>query len=208
VRRRGEGAGKTKRGRSTNGEARRCRITGESDGGAAEIVEVTVGNRGEKEKDDGRGSTTIGGKMGAGQRRSRRRERSFFLFPIARRWGTGRRASQPRAHRSKPHKQKAGGGAMAPAGAGQARGARGRRGGDGEESVRGERMQRPNKFIQIQIKISLDKVQKCILDNFLYQYNNKREEIDYIISILNSFAEYFHMKNEALSKYDDHDSIE
>jgi hypothetical protein len=30
----------------------------------------------------------------------------------------------------------------------------------------------------------------------------------YMLSILNILAEYFHMKNEALPKYDDHDSIE
>jgi hypothetical protein len=29
-----------------------------------------------------------------------------------------------------------------------------------------------------------------------------------MLSILNRFAEYFHMTNEALPKYDDHDSIE
>jgi hypothetical protein len=70
-----------------NGEARRRRITGGSDGEAAEIAEVTAGNRGEKEKDDGRGSIAIGRKIGAGQRCSRLQERSFFLFPITRRWG-------------------------------------------------------------------------------------------------------------------------
>jgi hypothetical protein len=30
----------------------------------------------------------------------------------------------------------------------------------------------------------------------------------YMLSILNSFVEYFHMTNEALPKYDDYDSIE
>jgi hypothetical protein len=29
-----------------------------------------------------------------------------------------------------------------------------------------------------------------------------------MLSILNSLAEYFHITNEALPKYDDHDSIE
>jgi hypothetical protein len=29
-----------------------------------------------------------------------------------------------------------------------------------------------------------------------------------MLPILNSLAEYFHMTNEALPKYDDHDSIE
>jgi hypothetical protein len=32
--------------------------------------------------------------------------------------------------------------------------------------------------------------------------------MDYMLSILNSLAEYFHMTNEALHKYDGHDSIE
>jgi hypothetical protein len=54
----------------------------------------------------------------------------------------------------------------------------------------------------------IDEVQDCILDNFWYQYNNKREERGYMLSILNSLAEYFHMMNKALPKYDDHDSIE
>jgi hypothetical protein len=56
--------------------------------------------------------------------------------------------------------------------------------------------------------IIIDEVQECILDNFRYQYNNKREERGYMLSILNSLAEYFHMMNEALPKYDGHDSIE
>jgi hypothetical protein len=56
--------------------------------------------------------------------------------------------------------------------------------------------------------IIIDKVQECILDNFLYQYNNKREERVYMLSILHSLAEYFHMTNEVLPKYDGHDSIE
>jgi hypothetical protein len=56
--------------------------------------------------------------------------------------------------------------------------------------------------------IVIDEVQVCILNNFWYQYNNKREERDYMLSILNSLAEYFYMTNEALPKYDDHDSIE
>jgi hypothetical protein len=56
--------------------------------------------------------------------------------------------------------------------------------------------------------IIIDEIQECILDNFWYQYNNKREERAYMLSILNSLAEYFHMMNEALPKYDGHDSIE
>jgi hypothetical protein len=56
--------------------------------------------------------------------------------------------------------------------------------------------------------IIIDEVQEFILDNFLYQYNNKREERGYMLSILNSLAECFYMMNETLPKYDDHDSIE
>lgn len=46
--------------------------------------------------------------------------------------------------------------------------------------------------------IIIDEVQECILDNFWYQYNNKREEIFNILSILNSLAEYFHLINELM----------
>ena len=43
--------------------------------------------------------------------------------------------------------------------------------------------------------IVLDDIQECILDNFLFQYNNKREDKGYMLAILNSLAEYFHMIN-------------
>jgi hypothetical protein len=43
--------------------------------------------------------------------------------------------------------------------------------------------------------IILDETQECILDNFWYMYNNKREEKGYMLSILNSLAEYFNMMN-------------
>jgi len=43
--------------------------------------------------------------------------------------------------------------------------------------------------------IVLDDIQECILDNFWFQYNNKREDKGYILAILNSLAEYFHMIN-------------
>jgi hypothetical protein len=67
----------------------------------------------------------------------------------------------------------------------------------------------PNSFkFKPKDHIIIDEVQECILDNFWYQYNNKREERGYMLSILNSLAEYFHMTNEALPKYDGHDSIE
>jgi hypothetical protein len=48
--------------------------------------------------------------------------------------------------------------------------------------------------------IVLDDIQECILDNFWFQYNNKREEKGYMLSILNSLAEYFHMMNKKLPK--------
>lgn len=43
--------------------------------------------------------------------------------------------------------------------------------------------------------IVLDDQQECILDNLWYQYNNKREDKGYMLSILNSLAEYFNMIN-------------
>jgi hypothetical protein len=67
----------------------------------------------------------------------------------------------------------------------------------------------PNSFkFKPKDHIIVDEVQECILDNFWYQYNNKREERGYMLSILNSLAEYFHMMNEELPKYVDQDSIE
>lgn len=38
-------------------------------------------------------------------------------------------------------------------------------------------------------------MQECILDNLWYQYNNKRDDKGYFLSILNSLAEYFNMIN-------------
>ena len=49
---------------------------------------------------------------------------------------------------------------------------------------------RPKKHI-----INLDEIQECILDNFWNQYNNKRDDKGYMLSILNSVAEYFNMLN-------------
>jgi hypothetical protein len=46
--------------------------------------------------------------------------------------------------------------------------------------------------------IVLDEMQECILDNFWYQYNNKREEKSYMLSILNSLTEYFNMMNDKI----------
>ena len=49
--------------------------------------------------------------------------------------------------------------------------------------------------------IALDDIQQCILDNFWYQYNYKREEKKgYMLSILNSLAEYFNVMNKKLRK--------
>jgi hypothetical protein len=66
----------------------------------------------------------------------------------------------------------------------------------------------PNSFkFKPKDHIIIDEVQECILDNFWYQYNNKREERCYKLSILNSLTEYFHTTNKTLPKYDDHDLI-
>ena len=43
--------------------------------------------------------------------------------------------------------------------------------------------------------IVLDEIQECILDNLWYQYNDKREEKGYMLSILNRLVEYFNMMN-------------
>ncbi|WVZ63862.1 hypothetical protein U9M48_013460 [Paspalum notatum var. saurae] len=56
--------------------------------------------------------------------------------------------------------------------------------------------------------IILDKVQECILDNFWYQYNHKREEKGYMLSILNSLAEYFHMMNSKMPPTEEREYIE
>ena len=48
--------------------------------------------------------------------------------------------------------------------------------------------------------ITLDNIQQCILDNFWYQYNNKREDKGYMLSILNSLSEYFNAMNKNLPK--------
>ena len=46
--------------------------------------------------------------------------------------------------------------------------------------------------------IVLHEIQECILDNFWFQYNNKRDDRGYMLAILNSLAEYFHMINEKI----------
>ena len=46
--------------------------------------------------------------------------------------------------------------------------------------------------------IFVDEVQQCLLDNFWYHYNNKKEDKGYYLAILNSLSEYFHMINGML----------
>ncbi|VAH19544.1 unnamed protein product [Triticum turgidum subsp. durum] len=46
--------------------------------------------------------------------------------------------------------------------------------------------------------IKLDEVQRCILDNFWFQYTTKREEMGYMLSILYSLVEYFSELNKKL----------
>jgi hypothetical protein len=59
----------------------------------------------------------------------------------------------------------------------------------------------PNTFkFKAKGHIALDEIQECILDNFWFQYNNKREEKGYLLSILNSLAEYFNMMNKNIPK--------
>ncbi|KAJ1255943.1 hypothetical protein BS78_K131500 [Paspalum vaginatum] len=57
-------------------------------------------------------------------------------------------------------------------------------------------------------RIILDEVQECLLGNFWYQYNHKREEKGYMLSILNSLAEYFHIMNSNIPSTEDLESIE
>jgi len=56
--------------------------------------------------------------------------------------------------------------------------------------------------------IVLDDIQECILDNFWFQYNNKREDKCYRLAILNSLAEYFHMINEKIQPKEPSGNIE
>ncbi|WVZ53402.1 hypothetical protein U9M48_004348 [Paspalum notatum var. saurae] len=56
--------------------------------------------------------------------------------------------------------------------------------------------------------IILDEVQECILDNFWYQYNHKREKKCYMLSILNSLVEYFHTINSKMPPTEEHEYIE
>ena len=56
--------------------------------------------------------------------------------------------------------------------------------------------------------IVLDEIQECVLDNFLFQYNNKRDDRGYMLAILNSLAEYFHMINGKIQPKDLSSNIE
>lgn len=59
----------------------------------------------------------------------------------------------------------------------------------------------PNTFnFKPKAHIKLDEVQRCILDNFWFQYTNKRDEKGYMLSILNSLAEYFNQMNMKAAK--------
>uniref|UniRef100_A0ACD6ASL3 Uncharacterized protein n=1 Tax=Avena sativa TaxID=4498 RepID=A0ACD6ASL3_AVESA len=46
--------------------------------------------------------------------------------------------------------------------------------------------------------IYIDEIQQCILDNFWFQHNVKKDETGYMLSILNSLAEYFNMMNKKI----------
>ena len=56
--------------------------------------------------------------------------------------------------------------------------------------------------------IVLDDIQECILDNFWFQYNNKREDKCYMLAILNRLAEYFHMINGKIQPKEPSGNIE
>ncbi|KAJ1265340.1 hypothetical protein BS78_08G069200 [Paspalum vaginatum] len=56
--------------------------------------------------------------------------------------------------------------------------------------------------------IILDEAQECILDNFWYQFNHKREQKEYMLSILNSLTKYFHMMNSKMPMTEDREYIE
>ncbi|KAM3193886.1 hypothetical protein ACQJBY_070498 [Aegilops geniculata] len=63
------------------------------------------------------------------------------------------------------------------------------------------KMFQPNTFnFKPKPHIKLDEAQRCILDNFWFQYTLKREEKGYFLSILNSLAEYFNELNKNLPK--------
>ena len=56
--------------------------------------------------------------------------------------------------------------------------------------------------------IVLDEVQECILDNFWFQYNNKREDKGYMLAILNNLTEYFHLINGMIQPKESSANIE
>jgi hypothetical protein len=56
--------------------------------------------------------------------------------------------------------------------------------------------------------IVLDDIQQCILDNYWFQYDNKREYRGYMLAILNSLAKYFHMINGKIQPKEPSGNIE
>ena len=67
----------------------------------------------------------------------------------------------------------------------------------------------PNTYkFKPQDHIVLDEIQECILDNFWFQHNNKREDKCYMLAILNSLAEYFYMINRKLQQKEPSSNIE
>ena len=48
--------------------------------------------------------------------------------------------------------------------------------------------------------IKINDTQRCILDNFWFQYTNKREDQGYMLAILDSLAEYFNELNQGTPK--------
>ncbi|XBH80057.1 hypothetical protein VPH35_105882 [Triticum aestivum] len=63
------------------------------------------------------------------------------------------------------------------------------------------KMFQPNTFnFKPKSHIKLDEAQRCILDNFWFQYTRKREEQGYFLSILSSLAEYFNELNKNVPK--------
>ena len=59
----------------------------------------------------------------------------------------------------------------------------------------------PNTFnFKPKSHIHIDEIQGCLLDNLWYQYQVKRDEKGYMLSNLNSLAEYFNMVNKSIPK--------
>jgi len=56
--------------------------------------------------------------------------------------------------------------------------------------------------------IVLHYIKECILDNFWFQYNNKREDNGYMLAILNSMGKYFHIINGKIQPKEPSSNIE